>query len=230
MATHSCSCLENPRNGGAWWADVYGVAQNQTWLKRLSSSSSSLEKFFRVRVKLWCWERPKAEGEGDDSGQDGWMASSTQCIWVWVNSGSWRWTGRPGVLQFMGSHRVGHSLATQKQQQPWSTWHRPPMTPEFHSRTAWSQSLRFQVSWSSPLCIFKSLQTDETADSFPPSLCRTDWPLLSASGAGKPFCYVTVLTGVSKPTDGLDRKPRGAHGVGLFCDSWPWQPGGLEER
>ena len=36
-----CSCLENPRDGGAWWAAVYGVAQNQTQLKRLSSSSSS---------------------------------------------------------------------------------------------------------------------------------------------------------------------------------------------
>ena len=37
-----CSCLENPRDGGAWWADVYGVAQSRTWLKRLSSSSSFL--------------------------------------------------------------------------------------------------------------------------------------------------------------------------------------------
>ena len=36
-----CSCLENPRDGGAWWAAVYGVAQSQTQLKRLSSSSSS---------------------------------------------------------------------------------------------------------------------------------------------------------------------------------------------
>ena len=36
-----CSCLENPRDGGAWWAAIYGVAQNRTWLKRLSSSSSS---------------------------------------------------------------------------------------------------------------------------------------------------------------------------------------------
>ena len=42
MATHSCSCLENPRDGGAWWAADYGVAQNQTRLKRLSSSSSSI--------------------------------------------------------------------------------------------------------------------------------------------------------------------------------------------
>ena len=40
MATHSFSCLENPRDGGAWWAAVYGVAQSRTRLKRLSSSSS----------------------------------------------------------------------------------------------------------------------------------------------------------------------------------------------
>ena len=40
MATHSCSCLENPRDGGAWWATIYGVAQSRTRLKRLSSSSS----------------------------------------------------------------------------------------------------------------------------------------------------------------------------------------------
>ena len=36
-----CSCLENPRDGGAWWAAIYGVARSRTWLKRLSSSSSS---------------------------------------------------------------------------------------------------------------------------------------------------------------------------------------------
>ena len=49
------------------------------------------------------WERLKAGGKGDDRGWDGWMASPTQCTWVWVNSGSWWWTGRPGVLQSMGS-------------------------------------------------------------------------------------------------------------------------------
>ena len=46
----------------------------------------------------WCWERLKVGGEGDDRGWDGWMASPTQWTWVWVNSGSWWWTGRPGVL------------------------------------------------------------------------------------------------------------------------------------
>ena len=54
----------------------------------------------------WCWKRLKAGGEGDDRGWDGWMASSTQWIWVWVNSGSWWWTGRPGVLQSVGSQSL----------------------------------------------------------------------------------------------------------------------------
>ena len=53
--------------------------------------------------RLWCWEGLGAGGEGDDRGWDGWMASPTRWIWVWVNSGSWWWTGRPGGLRFMGS-------------------------------------------------------------------------------------------------------------------------------
>ena len=55
----------------------------------------------------------KAGGEGDDRGWDGWMASPTQWTWVWVNSRSWWWTGRPGVLRFMGWQRVGHDWATE---------------------------------------------------------------------------------------------------------------------
>ena len=51
--------------------------------------------------------------KGDDRGWDGWMASLTQWTWVWVNSGSWWWTGRPGVLQSMGSQRVGHYWVTE---------------------------------------------------------------------------------------------------------------------
>ena len=60
----------------------------------------------------WCWERLKARGEGDERRWDGWMASLTRWTWVWVNSGSWRWTGSPGVLQSVGSQRVGHDWAT----------------------------------------------------------------------------------------------------------------------
>ena len=61
----------------------------------------------------WCWERLKAGGEGDDRGWDDWMASPTQWTWVWVNSGSWCLTGKPGVLQSLRSQRVKHNWATE---------------------------------------------------------------------------------------------------------------------
>ena len=60
--------------------------------------------------------RLRARGEGGDRGWDGWMASPTWWTWVWANSGKWWRTGRPGVLQSMGSQRVGHDLATEQQQ------------------------------------------------------------------------------------------------------------------
>ena len=62
----------------------------------------------------WCWERLRAGGQGGDRGWDGWMASPTQQTWIWASSGSWWWTGKPGVLQSMGSQRVGHNWATAK--------------------------------------------------------------------------------------------------------------------
>ena len=58
-------------------------------------------------------EKLRAGGEGDDRGWDGWVASPTQWTWVWVNSESWWWTGRPGVLWFMRSQRVWHNLVTE---------------------------------------------------------------------------------------------------------------------
>ena len=64
-----------------------------------------------------------AGGKGDDRGWDGWMASLTQWTWVWVNSGSWWWTGRPGVLQFMGSQRVEHDWPTELNWTDWSVSH-----------------------------------------------------------------------------------------------------------
>ena len=62
---------------------------------------------------LWSWEGLGAGGEGDDRGWDGWMASLPRWTWVSVNSGSWWWTGRPGVLWFMGLQRVGHDWTTE---------------------------------------------------------------------------------------------------------------------
>ena len=59
------------------------------------------------------WERLEAGGEGDDRGWDGWMTSLTQWTWVWVDSGNWWWTGRPGMLWFMGSQSVRHNWETE---------------------------------------------------------------------------------------------------------------------
>ena len=66
-------------------------------------------------AKSWLiWKDPDAGKDwGDDRGWDGWMASLTHWTWIRVNSGSWWWTGRPGVLWFMGSQRVGHNWATE---------------------------------------------------------------------------------------------------------------------
>ena len=70
----------------------------------------------------WWWEGLGAGGEGDDRGWDGWIAAPTLWIWVWVNSGSWWWTGRPGVLRFMGSKRVRHDWATELNETRLNDW------------------------------------------------------------------------------------------------------------
>ena len=93
------------------------VPQNMTILgerafKEVTKRATSCEELTHWK-RLWCWEGLGAGGEGDDRGWDGGMASSTRWTWVWVNSGSWWWTGRPGVLRFMGSQRVGHDWATE---------------------------------------------------------------------------------------------------------------------
>ena len=61
----------------------------------------------------WCWGRLMAGGEGDDRGWYDWMASPTRWTWVWASSGRWWWTGKPGMLQSMGSQRVGHDWTTE---------------------------------------------------------------------------------------------------------------------
>ena len=92
---------------------------NQSILKEISLWCSveglmlklKLQYFATLCEKLthwkrpWCWEGLGAGGERDNIGWDGWMASPTQWTWVWVYSGSRWWTGRPGMLRFMGSQR-----------------------------------------------------------------------------------------------------------------------------
>ena len=103
-----------PKGGQSWVfigrTDIEAENSNTwtTWCKELT----------HLR-RPWCWERLRAGGEGDDRGWDGWMASPTQWTWVWVGSGSWWWTGRPGVLWFMGLQRVRHNWATELN---WTLW------------------------------------------------------------------------------------------------------------
>ena len=70
-------------------------------------------KSWLIRKIPFSWERLKAGEEGDNRGQDGWMASPTRWTWVWASSGSWLWTGKSGMLQSMGSQRVRHDWATE---------------------------------------------------------------------------------------------------------------------
>ena len=99
---------------------------NQSILKEISPGISLEGMMLKLRLQYFghlMWRADSLEktlmlggigagGEGDDRGWDGWMASLTRWTWVWVNSGSWWWTGRPGVLRFMGLQRVGHDRAT----------------------------------------------------------------------------------------------------------------------
>ena len=62
----------------------------------------------------WCWERLKAGGEGGNRGWDDWIASPTQWTWVWAGSGRWWRTGKPGMLQSMGSQTVKYNWATEQ--------------------------------------------------------------------------------------------------------------------
>ena len=89
---------------------------NQSILKEISWNSNTLATLCKELIHWkgpWCWERLKTGGEGDDRGQDGWMASPTWWIWVWASFGSWRWTGKPCMLQSMGSQIVRHDWASE---------------------------------------------------------------------------------------------------------------------
>ena len=89
-----------------------GCWKDWCWSWNSSTLATWCEELTHLKIP-WCCERWRAGGEGDDRGWDGWMASPTQWTWVWVNSGSWWWTGRPGVLWSMGSQRVRHDWVTE---------------------------------------------------------------------------------------------------------------------
>ena len=82
------------------------------WSWNSSTLATSWEELTHWK-RLWCWERVGAGGERGEPGWDGWMASLTRWTCVWVRSGRWWWTGRLGVLRFMGSQRFGHDWGTE---------------------------------------------------------------------------------------------------------------------
>ena len=107
---------------------------NQSILKEISTEYSLEELMLKLKLQYFGHLMRRADsfaktlmlragGEGDDRGWGGWMASLTQWTWVWVNSGSWWWTGRPGVLQFMGLQRVGNNWATELMWIPPRDWY-----------------------------------------------------------------------------------------------------------
>ena len=89
---------------------------NQSWR---TDAEAETPMFWPPDAKNWLlWKDPDAgkdwgQEEKGTTGWDGWMASPTQRTWVWVNSRSWWWTGKPVMLQSMGSQRVGHDWETE---------------------------------------------------------------------------------------------------------------------
>ena len=112
------------------------------WSWNSNSLATSCEALTHWK-RPWCWEGLGAGGAGDDKGWDGWMASPTQWAWVWVNSRSWWWTGRSGVLWFMGSQRVRHDWVTELN---WT-----------ESTTRWGHRKATLISWTKKLCKYQHL-------------------------------------------------------------------------
>ena len=86
-----------------FWRSALGFLWRELcWSWNSHTLATSCEELTHWK-RLWCWEGLGAGGEGNDRGWDSWMTSLTRNMWVWLNSVSWWWTGRPGVLRFMGS-------------------------------------------------------------------------------------------------------------------------------
>ena len=106
---------------------------DQSWVFIGSWNSNTLATSWEELThwkRPWCWEGLGAGGEGDDRGWDGWMASPTLWTWVWVNSGSWWWTGRPGVLQFRGSQRVSQTQLSDWTELNWTETNRTSLVAQ----------------------------------------------------------------------------------------------------
>ena len=126
------------------WCESWNSNTLATWCEELMS-------------RPWCWERLKAKGEGDD-----WMAPPTWSTWVWVSFRSWWWTGKPGMLQSMGSQGVRHDWATELSN--WTELNWTPV-PQYTVMLAWT------LTWIQNLLSFQLF-------SYPFLQCLTLPPML----------------------------------------------------
>ena len=106
--------LHRALNSPSYRKSVLNIHWKDWWWSWNSNTFATWCEELTHLKRPWCWERLKAGVEGGDRGWDDCMASPTRWTWIWVNSGSWWWTGRPGVLQSMGPQRVGHDWAELK--------------------------------------------------------------------------------------------------------------------
>ena len=106
--------LQGDPTSPSWRRSVLGVHwKDWCWGWNSNTLATSCEELTHWK-RPWCWEGLWAGREGDDRVRDSWMASLTRWTWVWVNSGSWWWTGRPSVIWFMGSQKVRESDRTEQ--------------------------------------------------------------------------------------------------------------------
>ena len=113
--------LGPPSGSESWRRSVLGVHwKGWRWSWNSNTLATSCKELPHWK-RPWCWEGLGAGVEGDDRGWDGWMASPTRWTWVWVNSGSWWWTGRPGVLRFMESQKSQTRLSNRTELN-WRRW------------------------------------------------------------------------------------------------------------
>ena len=105
--------LQGDQTSQSWRKTVLNIHWKDWCWSWSSNTSANWCKELTHWKRPWCWERLKAGGKGNDSRWDGWMASPTLQTWAWASSGSWWWTGRPGLLQSMELQRVRHDWVTE---------------------------------------------------------------------------------------------------------------------
>ena len=171
----NCGAAEDP------WESL-GLQGDQTshfWRKSTlnwkdwgwSWSSNTLATWWEEpthQKRSWCWERLRAGEEGGNRGWDGWMASPTQCTWIWANSGRQWKTGKPAVLQSMGLQRVGHDWVTEKQHvRLWKLDHKESWVPKI----CCFQIVVLEKTPESPL----DSKRDQTSQSYRKSILNIHW-------------------------------------------------------